>query len=965
MHLSAAETSESEQIFVGRIPELAVLRQAFDVVRGGASVVVLVEGESGVGKTELVRRFIDEIEVTVPEVLVMRGRSYERESIPYEALDEALDDLTRTLKRPEWDRADALTALSSGDVATLGRTFPVLREVLGEPRPSGGAEMPSPRQRRVRLFEAMRALMGCLARRSPLVLWIDDLHWADADSIAALTELVRAPGEPPMMLLCTQRSETAVGKKWRDASHDIVTSASLTKTVRIGKLPLSDAETLARALFRARGVNDTESVHGILAEAQGHPLFIDELVRQRGVSGEETRGIQLDEVLWRRARSLESSARRLLELVAVVGMPISQEMVARAGAIPRERLADAVRELQHAHLVRTSGDRAAPLLAPYHDRVRESVVARLDEESLRIAHGQLALAGEQEKDCDPEFMLVHWEGAGKVQRAGEYARTAAERAAAALAFDHAATLYRRAIASGAFDAANGRTLRLGLAEVLTAAGREAEAADVRLELAAEATTTEALDLRRQAAEQFLVCGHFDRGKALLREVLTRLHERFPDSPLAIIFWLLVVRVQLRLRGVAFQEREPAGQDKRAIVRIDALWSAGAGFAMTDNIRGAYFQTKNLLRAMKAGDLRRTARAFAMEVCFRSAAGAKAARTTLAHLAVARALAERVGTADALALADAAEGYTFFFLGDWTRSIGAFVRAEDAFRDRCVGVHWQINTSRTMLYRALTWAGRLDELRQRHASVLRDAVQRGDRHTVLNMKCSAAFVVALADDRVADAQRLLEDARSDLPTGAFLVQHYFYLIAQVQLDLYRGHHAEAHERLVAATSRIRRSLLSRIVVIEAQRRSLQARCALACAEADAAGRAGWIAKARREIALLRRTGVTWALALATLHEAGVLACEGAREAAVPRLRSAIDELDATGLRIFGVAARRYLAQFLGGDEGTILMASVQSFEAEEGIVGGEAFARLHAPGFGRLRPITTEPVPETNASGTGP
>src|SRR4029077_10784735 len=103
--------------------------------------------------------------------------------------------------------------------------------------------------------------------------------------------------------------------------------------------------------------------------------------------------------------------------------------------------------------------------------VRESVVARLDEESLRSAHAQLAVAGEQcdkggkggkgdkNEGCDPEFLLVHWEGAGKVKRAGEYARTAAERAAAALAFDHAAPLYRRAIASGAFDEAGGRALR--------------------------------------------------------------------------------------------------------------------------------------------------------------------------------------------------------------------------------------------------------------------------------------------------------------------------------------------------------------------------------------------------------------------------------------------------------------------------------------------------------------------------
>ena len=951
---SDAPSGNLEQVFVGRQRELLALREAFDVVRSGASVVVFVEGESGVGKTEIVRRFVDELEESAPDTLVLRGRSYERESIPYEALDDALDDLSRTLRRPEWDPRQALAALSPYDFTILGRTFPVLRDILADPGASMQEEMPSPREQRVRLFEAMRSMLGCLARRSPLVLWIDDLHWADSDSIALLSELLRAPGEPPMMLLCTLRSETAVRAKVRDVTREIVKSASRTKTMTIGKLPLADAEALARLLLKMRGANDTESsaesLRGMMTEAQGHPLFIDELVRQRGTEG-ETRGVQLDEVLWRRVRALKPDARRMLELVAVVGMPVPQEIVVRAGTIRRESVAELVRDLQHTRMIRTSGERGQPLLAPYHDRIRESVVARLDEDSLRALHAQLAVAGEQEKDCDPEFLLTHWDGAGNAKRAGEYARTAADRAASALAFDHAALHYRRAIVSGAFDGAGEGALRARLADVLTAAGREAEAAEVRLELAREGTMTEALDLRRQAAEQFLMSGHFGRGKELLREVLSALHERFPESPMATIFWLLFVRLQLWLRGLRFPERDPAALDRLELVHMDALFSAGAGFAMTDNVRGAYFQTKNLLRAMKAGDVRRTARGLALEATFRAAGGTKAARTTLAHLAVARSLAERAEMPDALGLADMAEGYAFYVFGDWSHSISSLLRAEATFRDRCVGVyynHYQINSTCMFLYRALTYAGRFEELRQRHGAVLLDAVQRGDRYTVLNMKCTAAFWVAVADDRPRDARRLLDDANDDLPAGAFLVQHYFHLLAGIQLDLYCGGDAgAAYARLVAAAPSIHRSFLSRAVAFEVQRRCLLARCAIACAEADATGGARWIAEARRRVASLRGVPERWARALATLHGAGVLACEGAREAAIAQLRLAIDELDATGLRAFAVAAQRHLARIVGGDEGAALAASADAYEAAEGIVNGEAFARLHAPGFRRL------------------
>ena len=192
---SDTEAENVQHLFVGRQSELAALRDAYAIVRGGGSVVVLVEGESGVGKSELVRHFIDDLERTNPDALVVRGRSYERESIPYEALDDALDDLSRTLQRPRRDVRQALASLSPRDVAMLVRTFPVLRGVLGVPRPSAFEEMPSPRQQRAQLFEATRRLMTCLAGWRPVVLGIDDIHWADGDSIALLTELIpRAAG---------------------------------------------------------------------------------------------------------------------------------------------------------------------------------------------------------------------------------------------------------------------------------------------------------------------------------------------------------------------------------------------------------------------------------------------------------------------------------------------------------------------------------------------------------------------------------------------------------------------------------------------------------------------------------------------------------------------------------------------------------------------------------------------------
>ena len=936
-------------LFVGRRKELASLEEAFGTVRRGKSVVLFVQGESGVGKTALTAHFGERLQETVPDLVLLRGRCYERESVPYKAIDDVVDTLAHFLKRcpPE-----IVPSLLPDDLAILCRSFPVLKTAIDDTRPGApDADVVSPREQRARLFGAMRDLLAKLAARWPLVVTIDDLHWADTDSIGLLTEMLRTPGEPRMLLACTIRNETAIRARARDIADELTRAAADVRVLHVEKLPSDDAIELARALAEARTGNaelGAGVVQQILAEAQGHPLFIDELVRRRAGARSDGEVIHLDDVLWQRVRALEPAARRFLELVAVAGVPVLQEIVAAAAGLDRAVMPTAVHALQHAHLIRTSGERSSTLVHTYHDRVRESVVAHLSADAVTTAHGQLAVAAEQGGRADADFLFIHWEGARNAARAAEYARAAGDRAAEALAFERAAHLYRRALDLDASPSVTRRETQTRLAEALTSAGHEAEAAEVRLELARDADPIAALDLRRQAAEQMLVSGHFDRGKALLREVLQAVHERFPLAPMAVIFWLVVVRLALRVRGVAVREREAGALDKRALLRIDALWSAGAGFAMTDNIRGAYFQTKNLLLASKVGDVRRAARALAMEVCFRSVSASKGATRNLALLEEARRLAERVGTPDALALADTAAGYVHYFLGNWRTSIDAFVRAESAFRDRCVGVHWQISSTRTMLYRALGFAGRIEELRSRYPAVLRDAEQRRDLFTVINVLCSTTYLVALAEDRVDAAEAVLADAGRSLPSGAFLVQHYYHLLALVQVDLYAGRARDARERMRAAMPAIRRSLLMRVGSFRAQTADVQARIALAIAESEG-GAASALVDASKATRALASVAVPWAPVVAKLHGAALLSLQGRRDDASSALRAAVDALGGAGLDALAAAARRRLGVLVGGDEGAALVRDAEAFEAAQGVARGASFAAMVAPGFGRGAP----------------
>jgi hypothetical protein len=940
--------SRKDRTFVGRRKELATLTDAFAATRAGKPVVLLIEGESGVGKTALADHFSGLVAKTEPDLVLLRGRCYERESVPYKAVDDVIDTLAQFLRQC---RPETVASLLPDDLAILCRSFPVFATALDDGRgPSSSASVASPREQRARLFGAMRQLLGNLGSRWPVAVMIDDLHWADTDSIGLLADVLRPPGAPRLLLVCTMRSETAVRAQTRDISHELTSAAADVRVLHLEKLPNDDAVALARALAQGRegsGDLDAAFVEQILAEAQGLPLFIDELVRWRMTGAAEGAVVRLDDILWQRVRALDPAAQRFLELTAVAAVPIPQEVVSAAAGLDRAKDQAVVQQLRHAHLLDTSGKRSAMLVQCYHDRIRSTIVGHMPIAAVRVAHGQLAVAAEQTGRADVDFLFTHWEGANNSARAAEYARIAGDRAMEALAFARAAHVYRRALELGGPGGASRRETQLRLAEALTYAGHEAEAALVRLDLAKDAEPIAALDLRRRAAEQMLLSGHFDRGKALLREVFRAVHERFPESPLAVLCWLLVVRMKLRLRGFGFQERDPETLDKRSLVHIDALWSAGAGLAMSDNIRGAYFQTKNLLLAMKVGDVHRVQRALAMEVCFQSTSASRGATRTARLLREARRVAERVGTPEALAEADTAAGYVHYFLGRWSDSIDALLRAEVAYRDRCQGVHWQLSSMRTILYRALSFAGRIEDIRQRHGAVLRDAAQRGDIYAALNVSCSAAFIVALADDRPDDAARVLDEARKDLPTGSFLVQHYYHLLGLVQLDLYAGRAHEAGARLRAAMPTIKRSLLMHVESFRAQTADAEARSALAEAAGGDDDMRPKLAAAARATRALAAMPVLWAPALAKLYEASRIGLEGRRDDAVTMLRAALTALDDAGLQAVAAATRRRLGQLLGGDEGHALVEDAEAFEMQQGIVHGDAFANMYAPGLGRL------------------
>src|SRR5262249_24152604 len=139
--------------------------------------------------------------------IILRGRCYEQESVPYKAVDSVMDVLCQQLQRlsPNW-----LASILPDNMAMLARLFPVLRQLQQNSACAESTVPVSDPRQAIRLaIAALRQLLQQLSQRRRLVLAIDDLQWGDTDSATLLAELLAAPNPPQMLVLCTYRREYA------------------------------------------------------------------------------------------------------------------------------------------------------------------------------------------------------------------------------------------------------------------------------------------------------------------------------------------------------------------------------------------------------------------------------------------------------------------------------------------------------------------------------------------------------------------------------------------------------------------------------------------------------------------------------------------------------------------------------------------------------------------------------------
>ena len=446
---------------VGREDALRRLSAAWEDARSGVLRLALVTGEPGIGKTTLVGEFCRRAHAAGAAILY--GRCDEEPLLPHQPFVEALERHLSSLPAPE---REAWLAARGG---ALGRLLPG----MGIP----GTDEGGPAERYV-AFEALRALVEQTAAARPLVLVLDDLHWADAGTLRLLRHLARmAGGARALLALCAREAElnaaaaAAIADLRRDGPLLTLALAGL------------DDEAVGALVAARRGGADPEAARRLRAQTGGNPFFLDELLRDGDQRPDARPPPGVREVVGRRVARLGTATQDVLALAAVAGLEFDVgDLALAAGRGPGEVL-EALDDAAASGLV--AATRPAHGYAFSHALVAEALLAGLPPARRARLHLAVADALERRHPAGAGRHAVeiarHLQAAGPLaapERIVVWEAAAARQAAAALAYEEAASHYEAALAALPHPGAPERVeLLLGLGGAHDRAGHRSAARD--------------------------------------------------------------------------------------------------------------------------------------------------------------------------------------------------------------------------------------------------------------------------------------------------------------------------------------------------------------------------------------------------------------------------------------------------------------------------------------------------------
>lgn len=500
---------------VGRAADLARARAAVDHALGGAGGSIALVGEAGIGKSRLLAELVHNALLNAQSSvgLVVAHAQPTHLARPYYLLVELLSQLYDLPTQP--DAAARLLALHAlRALPDQQRFFPLLPTLFGLP----GTESPitqalTPDERRARLQSLCVGLMQHRASDGPTALVVEDLHWADAASVAILSALASSKAPLPLVLLCTFRPEGAPA--WPAATR-----------IELAPLPPEQAQNLITARLGRRPLSAALR-DAVIERTQGNPFFIEETIRALGEQAAEADAPPLpsniQNALIARFDRLPLAERYMLQMAAVIGPQFDRPVLdGIAGA--QDALGGALARLAERGIVRALGDGQYRFA---HSLNQETIYESMLFAQRREIHRRVAAFVRTQQPArataEPGLLAFHYRNAESWPEALEFAWIAGQRAQELYASDVALTHYQHALEaaerSASAIARRQRALILRrIGDLHALAGRLAEAAQTY------ASALAASQEQREQAEILIAWTEVCEGQAAYDDALAHLEQ---------------------------------------------------------------------------------------------------------------------------------------------------------------------------------------------------------------------------------------------------------------------------------------------------------------------------------------------------------------------------------------------------------------------------------------------------------
>jgi class 3 adenylate cyclase/tetratricopeptide (TPR) repeat protein len=444
--------------FVGREGEKQELRRYAKTAVDGQGTMVLIGGEAGVGKSRLVEEIASEARSL--GMLALLGRCYEMTGAPpYIPFVEMLESAGR-LTSPE-----ALRAALGDSAPEVAKLVPELRRML--PDIQLPPELP-PEQERRYAFNGVRDFLTRAGRVQPLLLIIEDLHWADDSSIVLLLHIAQQLSDMPVLILATYRDlEVSPGSPLSRAFEEL-TRQRLARSLAVKRLP----EPAVAAMLRTLGGREPPKTltDVIFAETEGNPFFVEEVLKHLAEEGRlfDDNGQWRSElsvgeadvpetlrlVIGRRLDRLGENVRRVLTGAAVIGRSFSFELLTALSELDADALLDAIDEAERAQLLISMSDGAQVTFRFSHELIRQTLLssvsaARRQRLHLRAAEEieQAHTFARQEHAPDVAYHLAEAGATADPVKTAHYLTLAGDRALSSAAYEDALRNYEDALSS--------------------------------------------------------------------------------------------------------------------------------------------------------------------------------------------------------------------------------------------------------------------------------------------------------------------------------------------------------------------------------------------------------------------------------------------------------------------------------------------------------------------------------------